>query len=329
MTATKRDTLDGIRRSLQTIESEDPRELRRIVLDAVQRAVGADAVTFLRYDLRAGERYYAGPMATSEAVDAVYARFDGRAALPNPYDHLRPDPRELNRFVDKRTFLFDGPLPEDHPMQREVYGPLGVADEQRALCFDGRRFIARLSTVFHEANRVTPAMTADLNRLMPELHALLVRADRLERAELAAPAFFLVRADGAVDHASVAGAAWLDPERRKQMAALVRAADASPLHSVLHSIDGVRATLMRMHGSAVMYLVTLEASQAPELSPEHVLTARQREIADYAIAGATGREIAEALGVGHETVREHLKEIYRRLGIGSRVELVHLLKPGG
>ncbi|MFO0749962.1 MAG: LuxR C-terminal-related transcriptional regulator [Myxococcota bacterium] len=39
----------------------------------------------------------------------------------------------------------------------------------------------------------------------------------------------------------------------------------------------------------------------------------------------TSPEIARALGIGDATVRAHLKDIYRRFRIGSRVELVNLL----
>ncbi len=50
-------------------------------------------------------------------------------------------------------------------------------------------------------------------------------------------------------------------------------------------------------------------------------------MAEYAIVGATCREIATQLGIREATVREYMKAIYRRLGVASRVELANLLRP--
>lgn len=56
------------------------------------------------------------------------------------------------------------------------------------------------------------------------------------------------------------------------------------------------------------------------------LTRLKRSIAIFAAAGATTSEIATALHRKPETVRAHLKEIYLRLGINSRVELAELVE---
>jgi len=52
------------------------------------------------------------------------------------------------------------------------------------------------------------------------------------------------------------------------------------------------------------------------------LTRREQEVAALAIAGASAREIAERLVVGERTVETHLANIYRKLGVRSRVELI-------
>jgi DNA-binding NarL/FixJ family response regulator len=51
------------------------------------------------------------------------------------------------------------------------------------------------------------------------------------------------------------------------------------------------------------------------------LTTQQREIARLAAEGATNREIAARLVLSHRTVDHHLRNVFVRLGIRSRVEL--------
>jgi DNA-binding NarL/FixJ family response regulator len=54
------------------------------------------------------------------------------------------------------------------------------------------------------------------------------------------------------------------------------------------------------------------------------LTAREREIADLVAAGRTNREIAEQLVLSTRTIEAHLRNIYGKLGVRSRVELTRI-----
>jgi DNA-binding CsgD family transcriptional regulator len=56
-----------------------------------------------------------------------------------------------------------------------------------------------------------------------------------------------------------------------------------------------------------------------------VLTAQQLEIARLAAEGATNREVAAALFLSTRTVDHHMRNIFTRLGIRSRVDLARLL----
>ncbi|MFB6373899.1 MAG: helix-turn-helix transcriptional regulator, partial [Bradymonadaceae bacterium] len=64
----------------------------------------------------------------------------------------------------------------------------------------------------------------------------------------------------------------------------------------------------------------------PILSPTAALTPRQREVAEYAAVGATADEIAETLEISPNTLRGHIRRIYRRLGTGSRAELARKIE---
>jgi len=65
---------------------------------------------------------------------------------------------------------------------------------------------------------------------------------------------------------------------------------------------------------------------APPYSPS-ALTAREREIAELVAAGRTNREIAEQLVLSTRTIEAHLRNVYAKLGVRSRVELARDLSP--
>jgi predicted ATPase/DNA-binding CsgD family transcriptional regulator len=55
------------------------------------------------------------------------------------------------------------------------------------------------------------------------------------------------------------------------------------------------------------------------------LTARERQVAEAVDAGMTNKAIARRLGVSMKTVEFHIGNIYRKLGVASRVQLSHAL----
>ncbi|MEQ4299849.1 AAA family ATPase [Plantactinospora sp. B6F1] len=62
--------------------------------------------------------------------------------------------------------------------------------------------------------------------------------------------------------------------------------------------------------------------------PLALLTAREREVAELTVTGATSRAIARQLQISPRTVDAHLMRIYRKLGVTSRTALVGLLARG-
>ena len=104
------------------------------------------------------------------------------------------------------------------------------------------------------------------------------------------------------------------------MAAAIALLEKGEAHRDL-MVCGSSATLTRLDGTPPTFAVSL----APTPSRFERLSPRQREVATYACAGATSREIAETLGISVHTVRQHLKDIYRVLGVCGRVELARLM----
>jgi DNA-binding NarL/FixJ family response regulator len=59
------------------------------------------------------------------------------------------------------------------------------------------------------------------------------------------------------------------------------------------------------------------------------LTERESQVLLLLVEGCTNREVAEALHLGEETVRTHLRSLYRKLGVRDRAEAVaHAFRTG-
>ncbi len=63
--------------------------------------------------------------------------------------------------------------------------------------------------------------------------------------------------------------------------------------------------------------------------PSILLTPREKEILKHIIAGKSNREIAQQLGITDKTVEKHLSNIYRKLGVVSRVEAAVMVMRSG
>ena len=116
---------------------------------------------------------------------------------------------------------------------------------------------------------------------------------------------------------------------RMEGAWLERTLDAGAdgaLSKVLH--PAALATLIREVASGhIMHSPTaIRRAGMPslELSNEHSsLTGREREILDLVAAGATNAEIARGLWITQQTVKFHVSNIYRKLGVANRTEACH------
>jgi len=62
------------------------------------------------------------------------------------------------------------------------------------------------------------------------------------------------------------------------------------------------------------------APAAPGPAPEEALSAREREVLGLLAQGVRIADIGLALGISRHTVGDHVKNIYRKLGITSRAE---------
>lgn len=75
-------------------------------------------------------------------------------------------------------------------------------------------------------------------------------------------------------------------------------------------------------------VLALPARSIPSFRGKFGLTRRQAQIADLAAQGLQIKRIAGIAEMTPQTVRQRLHEIYRRIGIGSRAELMALAYRG-
>ena len=62
------------------------------------------------------------------------------------------------------------------------------------------------------------------------------------------------------------------------------------------------------------------------MTTEHSLSVREESIAQYAAMGLTNKQIAEKLNISPFTVQNHLKNIFEKTGLDSRIKLANLIR---
>lgn len=65
----------------------------------------------------------------------------------------------------------------------------------------------------------------------------------------------------------------------------------------------------------------------PTLRQDDLLTTREAEIVDFVCTGLRNKDIADRVGLSEGTIKVHLHNVYRKLGVNSRSELI--VKQGG
>ncbi|MDF3149943.1 LuxR family transcriptional regulator, partial [Streptomyces sp. T21Q-yed] len=102
------------------------------------------------------------------------------------------------------------------------------------------------------------------------------------------------------------------------------------LHSALEAFDSFGAPHCADQARTELRALGAPASPTPHATghPTTRLTAQQLLVARMAADGATNREIAARLALSPRTIDHHLRGVFTRLGIRSRIELVRLIAEG-
>jgi len=315
------------------LESDDPTSvstsdlLASITGEAVASmgGIGGAGVTFTRVEDRAVFTGIHTQGVTSNTLMAHRARIGGEHIGVNVLELPHQERLRSNSLTLRRVRPLAGASLQ---LVRDHYPKEGIGDEAlRHLC-DGRRVLGFVAVHRDPENRRFALRDLDaLDGHGVAWRRRLLRALAVEEGFDGLTAALLFHASGSLGYASSAGARWLDAERRARCEEVARAVASGRLPAGDVIIDAaVTARFSRLHGQGhAQVLATLSPTHPVLVSPLVDLSPRQRRVAAYAAAGANAFEIAEDMGLSPHTVRDHLKVIYRTLGVSSRAALAKRL----
>ncbi len=111
-------------------------------------------------------------------------------------------------------------------------------------------------------------------------------------------------------------------------AALQRGATAFVLKTI-DPIDLASAIRQAFNGTVIQGLTGLSATPDADLAKELGLTEREITIVKALGAGHSNKQIARELWLAEQTVKFHLTNIYRKLGVANRTEAVRFAYANG
>lgn len=91
---------------------------------------------------------------------------------------------------------------------------------------------------------------------------------------------------------------------------------------LLESLDELLAGGSPMSSAIARKVVQHFHKAPPTRNKDHDLTNREREILELLAKGSLYKEIAWELGIGFETVRSHIDNIYKKMHVRTRTEAV-------
>jgi len=92
----------------------------------------------------------------------------------------------------------------------------------------------------------------------------------------------------------------------------------TPTHAVFLRSDGT------LSEAEISWLSNVHEELVSSVSKMSSLTHRQRDVLRYLAKGYSNSLIAEALGIGEQTVKTHISGIFSKLGVSNRTQAVSM-----
>lgn len=317
---------------LSTIHFSDPNLVRQEIVDVLREAIPCNVSLFFKCAQdEQGDHHFTAPSINSDpGLASEILPYCRQPAVGTPWLPPDLDLDEVNNFIRTRSY-YDDDYIASFEVEQKLMIPLEIYDQMRVVLYDGEQFLGWLGMMRQgQQQKFRDTELEAVRAVFAEIKSALAAAEAMESKSLDDGLFAVMTSDGDIEHASGSFCTWSDDDCADYLRRRVRDIDGNTSRPAIEIYNGASVRLTRLDATgSVRYLVTVERSQLMGLRPEYWLTDRQREIAQYVAAGATNKEVADTLGLSHHTVKTHIKNIYNRLAIGSRVELVNLFERRG
>ena len=334
---------DGARSIIAVCRSGLPPEaLREQVLPRLRRAVPVDALWWAIADPATLLFTRAHREEIPERLTPYFVENEFIAEDVNKWVELARDPEGVRTLVQATA----GDMAQS-ARYRDIFHPLGLGDELRAalrvhgVCWG-------FMCLHREAGRpFSPEEARFVQRVGPHLAEAIrvglvtAAADTCEGGD--APGVLLLDDEGELVAATENGTRWLDeigqavdggrplpPEVHAVVALLAHETPQAAVPRMrVRTRAGRWATLhasrLAMAGRTAVAVV-IEAASAAEMAPvvmlAYGLTEQERTVTGLVCRGRSTAAIAARLGITPNTVQDHLKAVFDKVGVRSRRELV-------
>lgn len=320
--------------------------MRRQLLTELQRAARADFAAFFslvrdestpngfRYAdgcghgdrdlLRSWGSMYAGAPVPSGAIGTVDPASRHVRKLATSIQQMPHRLRNRFRFLRSDVHMERA---EDSDFLRTYYVDEEVGDQLRAVVYDGNVFLGWVGVLRRGAReRFTKKEQAKLSRRMSDTLGVLRAAEVMSSGDVSeTPGYVLFEhAGGRPLSVSQNLELWLSSERRAALGRHVRRHRPGTHENAL--VDGFRVAFTAMEGRDGMQVLAAFSPERPlRADAASSLTRSERRLAELSARGLTNAEAADLMSVSVNTVKTHLKRVYRKLEVTSRAELATVI----
>ena len=241
-----------------------------------------------------------------------------------------------------------GGTPEASARFRDVFQPLGLGDELRAVLRTGDDCWGLLCLHRAAGSPFSDQETQFVRHLAPHLghgiRAGLLMASALDGSATDAPGLVVVDSAGEIVAATVAARGWFAELGHHATAGSPVPTEVATAAALLRRSTGAPAPRLRVRTNAGRWVVLhasyltgaqrgtdqiaviIEAATPVEVAAvimrAYGLTERERTVTGLVCQGRSTAEIAATLWISANTVQDHLKSVFDKTGVRSRRELI-------